>query len=436
MLVAAAAANACSALPLVGLGDGEEGAMLLCGSDGQKNSDLSQLTAAMQVAHSVCCDQLGEVCDGESDRSLPSVANSATTCNSPVCARTVKLVADSCAPLLGAKDFALFAKPFQDVLDHATSACMVAAGADTRRYVITDSASSNINALTAVDAVLTDGMGAGGHGGSVAGQDTATLLQVAAGGAVLLILEMLWLAPRDLLMVSVDGAAVTMLQGHDLPSEGERTFRSKPGGAIRVTMVQDPAKVAGAASLFSFAIPCVADTACGGHGSCDNGRCVCTGMYTGSGCEDDPPCLGVDCGAHGSCNTADGTCTCAAGYHGEKCSVRDSFVISGATCSSCNGRYTETAYVCNGKPVYQTGGSGGPVLFRPSGQLFWEVGTSDKATSCEYSGGNLRSSGSGGACPGCCPDSPDGAGCAGQWWELYGSWHNNPSVAVVASQGR
>ena len=426
-----------AAAPLVGLGGDDTSAPLLlaCGSDGQKSTDINELIAALTVAHGVCCDQLGEACDGDSDYSLPSAANGATTCTSPVCARAIQLVADSCAPLLGSASFAIFATPFQGIIDGATQAC--AAAPSPQRFVITDGASSkDVDVLSAAPAVLTDGMGAGGHGGSVAGQDTATLLQVAAGGAVLLILEMLWLAPRDLLMVSVDGAAVTMLQGHDLPSEGERTFRSKPGGAIRVTMVQDPAKVAGAASLFSFAIPCVADTACGGHGSCDNGRCVCTGMYTGSGCEDDPPCLGVDCGAHGSCNTADGTCTCAAGYHGEKCSVRDSFVISGATCSSCNGRYTETAYVCNGKPVYQTGGSGGPVLFRPSGQLFWEVGTSDKATSCEYSGGNLRSSGSGGACPGCCPDSPDGAGCAGQWWELYGSWHNNPSVAVVASQGR
>ena len=42
-------------------------------TDGQKISDLFELTTALQVAHGVCCDQLGETCDGgdDSDYSLP-----------------------------------------------------------------------------------------------------------------------------------------------------------------------------------------------------------------------------------------------------------------------------------------------------------------------------------------------------------------------------
>ena len=315
-----------SALPLAGLGDGAGDALssllLACGTDGQKTSDMSELIAALQVAHGVCCNQLGEVCDGESEYSLPSSVNGTTTCISPVCARVVKLVADSCAPLLGAKSFAIFAKPFQTTLDQATAACEAATSDATQRYAITDSASSkDIDALTAASSLLTDGMGTGGHGGSVAGQDTATLHQAGSSSVLTLVLEMLWLAPRDTVKVSVDGAAAKLLQGHDLPPMEGRTFRSKPGGEIRVTMVQDPAKAVGMASLFSFRIPCFEDAACGLHGSCAGSICVCTDGYTGSRCEYDP-CHGVDCGAHGWCN--DGSCVCGTpAYSGDHCETFD-----------------------------------------------------------------------------------------------------------------
>ena len=298
-----------AAAPLVGLGGDDTSAPLLlaCGSDGQKSTDINELIAALTVAHGVCCDQLGEACDGDSDYSLPSAANGATTCTSPVCARAIQLVADSCAPLLGSASFAIFATPFQGIIDGATQAC--AAAPSPQRFVITDGASSkDVDVLSAAPAVLTDGMGAGGHGGSVAGQDTATVHQ-AGPAETLLTLEMVWLAPRDSLKVSVDGAAATVLRGHDLPPAGDRTFRSKPGGTIRVTMVQDPAKAAGTASLFSLSIPCVSDASCGAHGSCNGGSCVCTSGYAGSQCQTlVDPCQGIDCGAHGACDG--GKCTC------------------------------------------------------------------------------------------------------------------------------
>ena len=106
------------------------------------------------------------------------------------------------------------------------------------------------------------------------------------------------------------------------------------------------------------------------------------------------------------------------------------FAITGAISSSYNGLYAKTAHVCNDKPVYQKGGSDGGVLFRPSGRSYWMVDDSGGATSCE-NGGYLQSGGNGGVCP----DSPDGAGCAGKWQEAGSSgWVNNPSVAFVPSQ--
>ena len=416
----------------------EEGALLACGTNGQKNSDLFELVAAIGMAHGVCCEQLGEVCDGESERSLPSAADGATTCNSPVCARAIKLVADSCAPLLVAKEFALFAKPFQDVLDHATTACAVAAGDDTQRYAVTDSASTSI-ALTAVDAELTDGMGAGGHGGRPrrlrrrAGHRDA----VPGDEVLLLILEMDAVARAARLAQGVGGRrrGHSAATGHDLPSLEELTFRSKPGGTIRVTMVQDPAKVAGTASLFSFAIPCE-DAACGGHGSCGGGRCVCTGGYTctGSRCENDPPCLGVECAAHGSCNAADGTCTCTDGYRGEQCSVGDGFVISGARESPLNGLYILQDRARLQRQAGLRTRRVGRLRALLAERVHDLVGRSQRPRpSCDATTVGRCSLPGGGVCP----DSPDGGGCAGKWWEYDGiDTSVNPSLTVVASQGR
>jgi hypothetical protein len=324
------ALGACSALPLLGSAD-DGGPLLACGTDGENSSDLKELVDVLGVAHGVCCDQLGEICDGESDHSLPSAANPATTCLSPDCARVVKLAADSCAPLLGAASFSLFAKPYQDILDHATAACAAATSAAPLRFAITDSArSKDIDASGAgpLPAALTDGMGAGGHVGSIAGQDTATLRAV-PGEELAVVLSTLWLAARDSLRVWLDGVAQPPLTGQALPPVEGRTFRSKPGGTIRVTMVQDPNKAAGTASLFSVAIPCVGDASCGAHGSCDGGGCSCTNGYIGSQCKTlIDPCYDIDCGAHGSCNG--GSCTCRDRYAGNRCQTQPK-----PCCSQC-----------------------------------------------------------------------------------------------------
>ena len=114
------------------------------------------------------------------------------------------------------------------------------------------------------------------------------------------------------------------------------------------------------------------------------------------------------------------------------------YSTSGAADSRYNGLYVQTTQACNNRPVYQKGGSDCFVLLSAtwsSGSLRsdWTVSDSDHAMSCENTG-YLSSSGNGGVCP----DSPDGAGCAGKWEEADSNqhWGPNPSFAVVASQGR
>ena len=72
--------------------------------------------------------------------------------------------------------------------------------------------------------------------------------------------------------------------------------------------------------------------------------------------------------------TAIGSCggvscaTCADGFEGEFCQLAPAYIISGAADDTYDGRYERLAAECNGKPVYQLGGSGGYVLFRPTGR--------------------------------------------------------------------
>lgn len=166
----------------------------------------------------------------------------------------------------------------------------------------------------------------------------------------------------DSVMVSVDGGAAQTLRGHDLPPLEARTFRSRPGGEIRVTLVQDPDKAGGTASLFSFSVPgcSAADSACGGHGSCVGESCLCAGGYAGSRCEYEP-CHGIQCGGHGTCAGA-GSCVCESGaYTGDRCQDDDScYGVScgqhgkcdGGTCICSNG-YTGASCELEPAPTAQ-----------------------------------------------------------------------------------
>ena len=127
------------------------------------------------------------------------------------------------------------------------------------------------------------------------------------------------------------------------------------------------------------------------------------------------------------------------------------FVISGTHNASLSGTYTQIAYVCNGLPVYQKGGSDGLVLFQQDGYKYWHVGSAAQATTASGPPGTtncgymdpiyLTSQGQ----PCQSPDgaSPDGAGCANQWHEYpagngipnpddckYPGWDGSPNHCI------
>eukprot|EP01046_Picozoa_sp_COSAG06_P030598 COSAG06_NODE_2916_length_6098_cov_10.324721_4_plen_430_part_00 len=127
-------------------------------------------------------------------------------------------------------------------------------------------------------------MGNGGRNATATGQATA-VVHAPPDQAAQLTLLTLWLAPGDVLRITVDGATQhTDLRGHELPPNA-LTYRSKPGGTITVLSVTDVQD--GRASFFSLAIGLECRTAadCSGHGVCTTDRiCHCESGWGGASC--------------------------------------------------------------------------------------------------------------------------------------------------------
>ena len=213
------------------------------------------------------------------------------------------LVSNSCGALVASPSFPVGIGS-EPLLDAAVSAC--AAAADNRnvphRYAITTSGTiTTIGADAGFGGAVTDGMGAGGRN-STTGLDTADV-QAAPGEPAAITLRCsrsTWRIPattsRSTSMISCRSG----WWGDTLPAAGNRTYRSKVGGKVRVRAYSATGAESGQSTFFSFTIPCPDDVACG---------------------------------SHGICNIANGT---GAGYHGEKCSVGEGFVISRASYSLYN----------------------------------------------------------------------------------------------------
>ena len=181
-----------------------------------------------------------------------------------------------------------------------------------------------------------------------------------------------------------------------------RTARSKIAGTccgVVVLLVGLPVFLLGGLPP----MPCNCEEAhCNKNGACKTNSdgsfrmCNCDPGWVGHGCEHPVGCDSEPCGAHGTC-TANGssyTCTCGGTWRGDHCGIkcgdtcntcsRNTSTIrygSGTFCHCCktmpaafellgtshaaySGTYTWTPeHVCNGSPVYQLGGSGGPVRF-------------------------------------------------------------------------
>ena len=166
-----------------------------------------------------------------------------------------------------------------------------------------------------------------------------------------------------------------------------------------------------------------------------------------STCSVDDPCCGISCDTHGTM-VGDGVskrcgCHCTDGYSGNFCQLSPSYIVSGATDSTFNGRYdrittaaagrhSELVVECSGQPIYQRGGSDGPSLYQPLHGTFWMIGPPARTADCGLTGFLKSSSGSGGMCAPT-TSAEDNAPCAGSTWQetRAGAFISAPSVAVT-----
>ena len=141
------------------------------------------------------------------------------------------------------------------------------------------------------DGMLTDGLGVGGHNGSASGTDI-TIVQALPGQRAQLDLHALWMAQQHNVRVVVDDAPETVLRGTELPKDDtNRTFLSKPGGALQVMLVR-PIDTDTGMSFVSFAVRavCVDRSGCSAHSSnCIQGNCTCDAGWIGSACTNSTP---------------------------------------------------------------------------------------------------------------------------------------------------
>ncbi len=63
------------------------------------------------------------------------------------------------------------------------------------------------------------------------------------------------------------------------------------------------------------------DQVCFNGGACVDGDCICVNGYTGTNCQNEPPCANITCFNNGICTN--GTCDCPSGYSGTYCEIID-----------------------------------------------------------------------------------------------------------------
>eukprot|EP01047_Picozoa_sp_COSAG01_P067246 COSAG01_NODE_9456_length_2442_cov_3.740930_2_plen_649_part_00 len=361
------------------------------------------------------------------------------TCHSPVCARAAHVVWAACSPWLQQPAQAWLAG-FAQQLQAFVLRCDSAASNPNTALLVNKLDLPNACGWTVVDGkdeargTWNDGMKLSAPQGLTPQVSVEALFLPTGDAAVSLIVY-------D--GSNADAPILQRLQGSVLP----RGPINGTGSDLYLQLLSDAGsdKELLAVSL-QVQCACSSDINCGGRGHCMSQRCRCDSGFIGAGCELVDPCTSSPCGGHGNCSaTLNGggafRCTCEPGRSGVSCENAyslTSFIVSGTSNPSLRGTYAQTAHVCSGKPVYQLGGDGGPVLYFASN---WRVGPSGVISNCNLATFYLDTYH---ANPGC-NDSPDGRGCAKQWLERNvadcvkpqsNGWCSAPNVTVTTTDAR
>ena len=340
-----------------------------CGTKHDFSGDQIQVIQAFQFIGGVCCNQLQEHCNTDVTPIMPD------SCYSATCARAVNLTYQACKDFFARNAFENHS--WMPALGPAMSVCD---GMDHSReepgIAITEPGARETP--LSCGSVIVDGMGV--HNFSTDGRDYIAV-KVPTGNTAIFEIEAVYLGSAEVLIYDSDvSELIATLRGKSLPT---RTFNTTGNEATIVVTTQDQSEQQ--PELFRIRIGC--------------------------GCTAD-----VGCEPHGKCGP-DGKCYCENGgvYFGDRCDHARGYTVTGALpprdgVPELNGDYLlVNGLLCNGKPVYQTRGKDGPMIYSPT-QGDWFIGPAYRAKECQASGYLYQSNE-----PIC--TEPGHANCTGMWFQ-------------------
>jgi len=264
-------------------------------------TQIDFIAGANPFIDGICCTQSAETCPSGL---YPS------TCTSSACARAVQMVGDGCTGWLAEPKQAMlhsFAVPLQALVDKCQ------ATKPAKNTVLLTASTTTLTGTAACGATIIDGR--------VESPDSwSDVLAVSAptGMTATITVQTLWLPDGDALEIrdgdNFGAPRLVRLQGTTKP---DPTKYAASGTDLYLRLLSD-GENKGKAVGFSLLVGCTCSadgTACGSHGSCHDGACVCVPGWTGVNCQAVDPCASSPCQHGGTCAVIAAAAREAAGNH-------------------------------------------------------------------------------------------------------------------------
>ena len=251
------------------------------------DTQVDFIVGANPFIDGICCAQSAETCPSGL---YPS------TCTSSACARAVQMVGDGCTGWLAEPKQAMLhslAVPLQALVDRCQ------ATKPAKNTVLLTASTTTLTGTAACGATIIDGR-------AESPDSWSDVLAVSAptGMTATITVQTLWLPDGDGLEIrdgdNFGAPRLVRLQGTTKPDPTKYTASGKD---LYLRLLSD-GENKGKAVGFSLLVGCTCSadgTACGSHGSCHDGACVCVPGWTGVTCQAVDPCASSPCRHGGTC---------------------------------------------------------------------------------------------------------------------------------------
>ena len=251
-------------------------------------SQVDFIGAANSFIQGICCTQEAETCG---KGFYPS------TCANPACARAVRMIGDGCLGWLAEPEQAMLSNGFATPLKNLVRTCEATQPAP--HTILLSSATSTLLGPAACGATIVDGRAES----SINWHDDLAIM-APPGMTATITVKTLWLPESDALEicdgVNADATRLARLQGTIKPDVPTYTASGQHVFLRLLSNGENKGKAVG----FSLQVGCHCSAnshACGAHGSCRDGACICVAGWTGPACTTADPCSSSSCQHGGTC---------------------------------------------------------------------------------------------------------------------------------------